>query len=107
MIFFQIPASTEIHTLSLHDALPIYFVMELVSGVPITRFCDQRCLNLRQRLRLFAQVCQRSEEHTSELQSQSKLVCRLLLETKKPHKPLGDEARHRLRGPARCDRARV
>jgi len=35
-----------------------YFVMELVGGVPITRFCDQRCLNLRQRLRLFAQVCQ-------------------------------------------------
>src|SRR5262249_53340771 len=35
-----------------------YFVMELVKGVPITRYCDENCLSTEQRLRLFVQVCQ-------------------------------------------------
>src|SRR5256886_10177990 len=75
--FFNDTATTEIYTLSLHDALPI---------------------SLRQRLPSHAVVAEgpqmsgtagaphqkkRSEEHTSELQSQSNLVCRLLLEKKK------------------------
>src|SRR2546430_12185654 len=71
--FFNDTATTEIYTLSLHDALPIF-----ISPVRIQRG--------QQRERRFFQVGQplgRSEEHTSELQSQSNLVCRLLLEKKK------------------------
>src|SRR6266487_6990779 len=66
--FFNDTATTEIYTLSLHDALPI-------SG----RYPDP------QRARLAARLCphRRSEEHTSELQSPVHLVCRLLLEKKK------------------------
>src|SRR2546421_12286965 len=68
--FFNDTATTEIYTLSLHDALPI-------SPGP-------RCLRTsgapgRDRSRR----ARRSEEHTSELQSRSDLVCRLLLEKKK------------------------
>src|SRR6266478_9742800 len=66
--FFNDTATTEIYTLSLHDALPIYAGDRRGRGIP--RHRDQR----RQH---------RSEEHTSELQSQSNLVCRLLLEKKK------------------------
>src|SRR5688572_32014917 len=96
--FFTVTATTEIYTLSLHDALPI---------------CRQGCFQACQRAEVPAphQVrCRvavparkrksfqspspnigvrpnparcRSEEHTSELQSQSNLVCRLLLEKKK------------------------
>src|SRR5262245_50571419 len=52
------------------DAGRPYFVMDLVKGVPITRYCDEHHLTPRQR---------RSEEHTSELQSLRHLVCRHLL----------------------------
>src|SRR2546427_13194220 len=78
--FFNDTATTEIYTLSLHDALPI-------SRTP--RRCPQR---LRRtpgaavrgvELRPVGRRGSRSEEHTSELQSQSNLVCRLLLEKKK------------------------
>src|SRR6266853_5963153 len=77
--FFNDTATTEIYTLSLHDALPIY--LDGVSdrrhpagaGEPGRRAADAACQHLRGR----------SEEHTSELQSQSNLVCRLLLEKKK------------------------
>src|SRR2546430_16820297 len=70
--FFNDTATTEIYTLSLHDALPIF---------------HDRCHQCR-RSRRAACVRHggseaRSEEHTSELQSQSNLVCRLLLEKKK------------------------
>src|SRR2546422_1312331 len=71
--FFNDTATTEIYTLSLHDALPIWRLSEVVDlaghqpfhyhGVPTGR--------------------ERSEEHTSELQSRLHLVCRLLLEKKK------------------------
>ncbi|MFN2579481.1 MAG: serine/threonine protein kinase, partial [Pyrinomonadaceae bacterium] len=40
------------------DAGRPYFVMELVRGVPITEFCDQSCLAIRQRQDLFVDVCQ-------------------------------------------------
>src|SRR5256886_3198932 len=73
--FFNDTATTEIYTLSLHDALPICEseVMDAIGGV----LC--RCTGYR---KIITAVL-RSEEHTSELQSQSNLVCRLLLEKKK------------------------
>src|SRR2546430_12102533 len=72
--FFNDTATTEIYTLSLHDALPISTRAPRPSSPrPETR--RRRC-PARWRAR-------RSEEHTSELQSQSNLVCRLLLEKKK------------------------
>src|ERR1041385_9561117 len=66
--FFNDTATTEIYTLSLHDALPICWTFSF-SG--------------RWRLFVFLSVSPRSEEHTSELQSRLHLVCRLLLEKKK------------------------
>src|SRR2546429_5313436 len=68
--FFNDTATTEIYTLSLHDALPI--------STARTR-CSSRGRDPRAR----AAACARSEEHTSELQSRLHLVCRLLLEKKK------------------------
>src|SRR5690349_25150320 len=71
--FFNDTATTEIYTLSLHDALPIC----------IMRFkCSVTLLPLPS-LPLNKVRCMRSEEHTSELQSRRDLVCRLLLEKKK------------------------
>src|SRR2546427_7052984 len=84
--FFNDTATTEIYTLSLHDALPISVVDEVARGLavlvrgPRARLvADDGVLDLDH---VRAEV--RSEEHTSELQSQSNLVCRLLLEKKKP-----------------------
>src|SRR5436305_11898201 len=68
--FFNDTATTEIYTLSLHDALPISVVQE----DPYEHSGVVRYLDLREH---------RSEEHTSELQSRPHLVCRLLLEKKK------------------------
>src|SRR2546429_8977062 len=80
--FFNDTATTEIYTLSLHDALPIYVVGVVVQHDHAQRpACGQGLggdAALDQRP---AQV--RSEEHTSELQSRLHLVCRLLLEKKK------------------------
>src|SRR3712207_8534850 len=91
--FFNDTATTEIYTLSLHDALPIY-----LNGTPNGQFAHEPepiAQNLtgladevrRQRAGVgFAQdpdADRRSEEHTSELQSRQYLVCRLLLEKKK------------------------
>src|SRR3954467_16009923 len=73
--FFNDTATTEIYTLSLHDALPI-------SGRPGRGAGGQRGVHL------LDVGCRRSEEHTSELQSHDNLVCRLLLETKKTTKDL-------------------
>src|SRR2546422_11399601 len=72
--FFNDTATTEIYTLSLHDALPI-------SGLPET---SARRGQLRHSARRSSgREHMRSEEHTSELQSRLHLVCRLLLEKKK------------------------
>src|SRR2546430_17351133 len=84
--FFNDTATTEIYTLSLHDALPICYRAPLI-GTNLNRcFGDEfgggRCLRLVLSLRLSRRQILRSEEHTSELQSQSNLVCRLLLEKK-------------------------
>src|SRR2546426_8360547 len=84
--FFNDTATTEIYTLSLHDALPIY----RVAGEPVGPSDDERRRGLggiRRRAGLPEQHRgaeeERSEEHTSELQSPCNLVCRLLLEKKK------------------------
>src|SRR2546430_13504187 len=87
--FFNDTATTEIYTLSLHDALPILAAAGLLLTVS---------LQIPRALRAHfgdvpapppsyyrPGVPYRSEEHTSELQSQSNLVCRLLLEKKKTH----------------------
>src|SRR2546430_12752557 len=70
--FFNDTATTEIYTLSLHDALPIS--LRLLGGNHFPR---------QAKLMRHTFAAERSEEHTSELQSQSNLVCRLLLEKKK------------------------
>src|SRR5206468_12617655 len=105
LFFFLHPATSDIYTLSLHDALPIsVFGLKLRSAV----VCGHRAVGAdtdmiltahvdgvldvpddvyRHGLSVLAQVGPeddpRSEEHTSELQSRSDLVCRLLLEKKK------------------------
>src|SRR2546427_11877399 len=73
--FFNDTATTEIYTLSLHDALPIS------SSAP-SRPAVSGCWSRPSRYGI-GSLKRRSEEHTSELQSQSNLVCRLLLEKKK------------------------
>src|SRR2546430_13463123 len=75
--FFNDTATTEIYTLSLHDALPIS-VSRRVRRRLGPEVLHRTVAPLRSRFR--------SEEHTSELQSQSNLVCRLLLEKKKKKK---------------------
>src|SRR2546430_9589701 len=82
--FFNDTATTEIYTLSLHDALPIW------RGSPARPSCAGSRASAHTRGSTRRESCgspktcrSRSEEHTSELQSQSNLVCRLLLEKKK------------------------
>src|SRR5574342_1324782 len=70
--FFNDTATTEIYTLSLHDALPISAWRVSAARTPTRRIA--------------AHGIARSEEHTSELQSPPDLVCRLLLEKKKKKK---------------------
>src|SRR3712207_7756317 len=88
--FFNDTATTEIYTLSLHDALPIYppdgvpddlLDVDVGAGRDLARDDDEPRVD--QRLAGDAPVRVRSEEHTSELQSRQYLVCRLLLEKKK------------------------
>src|SRR5256885_7599850 len=79
--FFNDTATTEIYTLSLHDALPIF---ELYGRVPRTKMVPQMLAELDRLYELGEHL--RSEEHTSELQSPCNLVCRLLLEKKKKKK---------------------
>src|SRR3712207_7151656 len=84
--FFNDTATTEIYTLSLHDALPIYLLL-LEQLAAVERVVAQR-LGLEHRPARRPRDEQpeehdRSEEHTSELQSRQYLVCRLLLEKKK------------------------
>src|SRR5689334_25134553 len=77
LFFFNDTATTEIYTLSLHDALPIWYEARPTSSQQMKR---------RRRLLATRRPSIRSEEHTSELQSQFHLVCRLLLEKKKKKK---------------------
>src|SRR5437763_4493082 len=80
--FFNHTATTEIYTLSLHDALPISFGAAQLDVHASTLGCEFD----RVRKQIPDDLMQRSEEHTSELQSPMYLVCRLLLEKKKKNK---------------------
>src|SRR5688572_33068375 len=80
--FFNDTATTEIYTLSLHDALPI-LVLRVARALPARRSRRAEVEEVERRDERCARAVPRSEEHTSELQSQSNLVCRLLLEKKK------------------------
>src|SRR2546427_11548073 len=85
--FFNDTATTEIYTLSLHDALPICY--EVPAGRNAQWFFWIFRVPAHNRIGNPADLgflARRSEEHTSELQSQSNLVCRLLLEKKKKKK---------------------
>src|SRR2546429_5379535 len=93
IVFFNDTATTEIYTLSLHDALPI--CSYVVAGVNPTYSTDVvldggRVVRSTDRARspdeaqLNADLPDRSEEHTSELQSRLHTACRLLLEKIKP-----------------------
>src|SRR5437762_8599727 len=81
--FFMHTAPTEIYTLSLHDALPIYTRLFYARWLVVGRLkTGVSFLQAQAEIdSLFAHL--RSEEHTSELQSPMYLVCRLLLEKKK------------------------
>src|SRR5688572_33394098 len=82
--FFNDTATTEIYTLSLHDALPIYPVRYRRLGRQLPPAYSAASASREGGRRAGrARPAHRSEEHTSELQSQSNLVCRLLLEKKK------------------------
>src|SRR5438132_10010563 len=91
--FFNGSATTKIYTLSLHDALPI---LRFASGAPEVN----HTLGVTTAEQLDA-IVPRSEEHTSELQSHSDLVCRLLLEKKQPS---GQPPVFRLRKSISCPR---
>src|SRR3712207_7474758 len=86
--FFNDTATTEIYTLSLHDALPICYARSkrCLEQIGVSNF---RVLTVteggEQKIENVAEAAGRirSEEHTSELQSRQYLVCRLLLEKKK------------------------
>src|SRR2546430_13740890 len=90
--FFNDTATTEIYTLSLHDALPILRALARVARQAQKRKVQPRGADILldflgwemlSNFRVHRVHKRRSEEHTSELQSQSNLVCRLLLEKKK------------------------
>src|SRR2546421_2167866 len=95
--FFNDTATTEIYTLSLHDALPICIESDRrgnhdrdessTFGVPSNYPTSSERRKARAR-------AIRSEEHTSELQSRSDLVCRLLLEKKKKKKHIMYDQQH-------------
>ena len=80
--FFNYTATTEISTLSLHDALPISTLKEQFKGLypEAARKAMEQVQEMADKKMMDAG---RSEEHTSELQSPDHLVCRLLLEKKK------------------------
>src|SRR5256885_7312627 len=79
--FFNDTATTEIYTLSLHDALPISECATIAASGPR----DSATARIA---RVISGIVTRSEEHTSELQSPCNLVCRLLLEKKKLQPPV-------------------
>src|SRR3712207_8867636 len=93
--FFNDTATTEIYTLSLHDALPICSILDhsiaketrIVQSLGWNTYGDQTLKSTqaflsRVPLEVDVMTWNRSEEHTSELQSRQYLVCRLLLEKK-------------------------
>src|SRR5260221_3402483 len=81
--FFNDTATTEIYTLSLHDALPISAAATPSTPATSAGRSGSAAPSSAPRCRGTGRRTSRSEEHTSELQSHSDLVCRLLLEKKK------------------------
>src|SRR5256885_4012190 len=99
--FFNDTATTEIYTLSLHDALPISsptrrgqssYRRRRESGARPSWRDSAKRYRRRQRRPPYRRRCRRSEEHTSELQSPCNLVCRLLLEKKRDISDKNQEA---------------
>src|SRR3989442_3549442 len=88
--FFNDTATTEIYTLSLHDALPIWH-----RAFSPSRGGAARVYWAQAREGANLMLVGRSEEHTSELQSRPHLVCRLLLEKKKKQDPASNVAPRR------------
>src|SRR5690606_40690053 len=91
LFFFNDTLSTDIYTLSLHDALPIFGCAQGLRLIHRQRMLHRQLLDRAGRqalttagraVRLGVDRDYRSEEHTSELQSRENLVCRLLLEKK-------------------------
>src|SRR3712207_7104751 len=97
--FFNDTATTEIYTLSLHDALPIFeefgsYVKQEVAPVTDSNIVRKHH-DFRGRMRAgLLSLRRRSEEHTSELQSRQYLVCRLLLEKKKNKNKIYHRSKH-------------
>src|SRR5215467_16298642 len=85
--FFNDTATTEIYTLSLHDALPIWTARDYTGTTGFQKWLAG---------------LPRSEEHTSELQSPCNLVCRLLLEKKKTQKLRGVVPGEKVRPLEKC-----
>src|SRR3712207_9098604 len=87
--FFNDTATTEIYTLSLHDALPILTQKAVVIHHTLNSLGGETTVAIETIESLYELGYEvdlvRSEEHTSELQSRQYLVCRLLLEKKKNH----------------------
>src|SRR2546428_9890827 len=91
IFFFNDTATTEIYTLSLHDALPIFYrhavtralIADAMGETATARGYAQQALAAAAKDESPFRYHRRSEEHTSELQSRSDIVCRLLLEKKK------------------------
>src|SRR2546427_7113739 len=81
--FFNDTATTEIYTLSLHDALPICWSASCTRSRSRSQAIERSSACIIWKATSLRRRSKRSEEHTSELQSQSNLVCRLLLEKKK------------------------
>src|SRR2546426_7554152 len=103
--FFNDTATTEIYTLSLHDALPILSDAAPAAPVSPRRRCASVSRGMAARDSGTAARAKksrpfRSEEHTSELQSPCNLVCRLLLEKKKTCRSCAGDSALR-RGPKR------
>src|SRR5262245_63090062 len=83
-LFCQISPTTQIYTLSLHDALPISPAERaMVADGEAVGFVAHALEEVQRRRLATKPTASRSEEHTSELQSLRHLVCRLLLEKKK------------------------
>src|SRR5689334_25440271 len=86
--FFNDTSTTEIYTLSLHDALPIFWnampsMIPVISAILPELWLMPFIVSTTRPTTSLPFFAIRSEEHTSELQSQFHLVCRLLLEKKK------------------------
>src|SRR5260221_10443737 len=94
--FFNDTATTEIYTLSLHEALPISNILSRPGYIPLGASADKEEIH----------ACTRSEEHTSELQSHSDLVSRLLLEKNTPFRAHRKYRRSRIHAGRHRDRAR-